>query len=247
MNDAGGYVWRSNAEHHDAQSRMGHLTAYYAWTLALFGDDLPGPAADAGAGAGHFSELLSRRVQPLLVLEGGQENLEVLRARFAGQPSVTVADCDLNACRQVLEAHGVRSIFTLDVLEHLPDDLAALRQFHAALPPGGRLYVKVPALPFLFGPVDRASGHFRRYTKSSLRKAVEEAGFAVDKCHYMNLAGVLPYLVKSRILRKQENFSRTFSPRQIERIQRMMPMLQRLDRLLGPVLGLSVICVATKR
>lgn len=240
------FEYRDNSEHHEAQHRMGHLQAYYAWTMSLFGDDLQGPAADAGAGSGHFSELLAGRVTPLLLLEGGTDNLEVLTTRFAGNPAVTVADCDLADCGGLLRAHAVRSIFTLDVLEHLPDDVAVLRQFHDALPSGGRVYIKVPALPWLYGPVDEASGHYRRYTRASLRKAVEAAGFRVDRCRYMNFAGVPPYFLKSRILKRQENFSRTFTPRQIDRIRKVMPMLRMFDRIVGPPLGLSVICIASR-
>lgn len=248
MNDPqnSAFEYRDNAEHHEAQHRMGHLLAYYAWTLSLFGEGLEGPAADAGAGSGHFSALLAERVSPLLLLEGGSDNLAVLRARFAAKPDVTVADVDLMQCEDVLRAHGVRSIFSLDVLEHLPDDVAALRQFHAALPTGGRIYIKVPALQWLYGPVDEASGHYRRYTRGSLRKAVETAGFQVEKCRYMNLAGVPPYFLKSRILKRQENFSRTFTPSQIERIRRIIPALKLVDRLVGPPMGLSVMCIARR-
>lgn len=246
MSHASGFEWRSNPDHHEAQARLGHLMAYYAWTLDMFGDHFDGPAADAGAGSGHFSALLSQRVRPLLLLEGGQENLDALRRRFAGEPEVSVQDCDLAQCQQVLQEHRVRNIFTLDVLEHLPDDVSVLRQFHAALPPGGRLYVKVPALQWLYGPVDEASGHFRRYTRKRLSAAVREAGFEVEKCHYMNLAGVGPYFLKSRILKRGENFSRTFSLDQIRRIEKLMPALRMLDRITGAPIGLSVICVARR-
>ncbi|GAA3931570.1 hypothetical protein GCM10022229_26380 [Luteimonas lutimaris] len=241
-----GFEYRHNAEHYEAQSRLGHLMAYYAWTLDLFGDTFEGPAADAGAGSGHFSALLARHVQPLLLLEGGEDNLATLRERFAGDDAVTVEDSDLTDCEAQLRRHGIRSIFTLDVLEHLPDDVAALKQFHAALPSSGKLYIKVPALQWLYGPVDEASGHYRRYTRASLRRSVEAGGFHVDSCRYMNLAGVPPYFIKSRILKRAENFSRTFSMAQIRRIQKAIPMLRRLDRLVGPPLGLSVVCVATK-
>ena len=241
-----GFEYRHNIEHHEAQSRLGHLIAYYEWTLDLFGTDFKGPAADAGAGAGHFSSLLADRVGPLVLLEGGEENLATLRNRFADRKDVAVVDCDLMQCERELLDHGVCCIFTLDVLEHLPDDIAVLRQFHHALPAGGKLYIKVPALQWLYGPVDEASGHYRRYTRASLSKAVEEAGFRVDKCRYMNLAGVAPYLLKSRILKRRENFSRTFSLAQISRIRQLMPVLRLIDRFSGPPLGLSVICVATR-
>ncbi len=246
MSASSGFEWRSNPEHHEAQSMLGHMLAYYDWTLSLFGDHFQGPAADAGAGVGHFSEILSRKTSPLLVLEGGQENIQQLSVRFRGRDDVTVMDCDLTRCRDQLASHGVRSIFTLDVLEHLPDDAAVLKQFHDALPRGGHLYIKVPALQWLYGPVDEASGHYRRYTKAQLRRVVEGAGFKVERCHYMNLAGVAPYFLKSRILKRSENFSRTFSIKQIQRIQRAIPYLRMLDRLTGPVLGLSVICVARR-
>lgn len=246
MNATDGFEWKSNPEHHEAQARLGHLMAYYAWTLDLFGSHFDGPAADAGAGSGHFSELLSERASPLLLLEGGQENLEALRHRFAGKAGISVRECDLTRCEELLRQHAVRSIFTLDVLEHLPDDLAVLRQFHAALPAGGMLYIKVPALQWLYGPVDEASGHFRRYTRAGLAKVVREAGFEIAKCRYMNIAGVAPYFLKSRILKRSENFSRTFSIGQIRRIQRLMPALRTLDRVTGAPVGLSVVCVARR-
>lgn len=241
-----GFEYRDNTEHFDAQERMGHLTAYYRWVLELFGEAFEFPAADAGAGSGHFAGLLRERGGPVLLLEGGTDNLATLRQRFDGDDGVEVVDCDLNACQELLAARGVRSIFSLDVLEHLPDDQTVLRQFHAALPPGGRIHVKVPSLPMLFGPVDEASGHYRRYTRASLRKAVEGVGFRVERCEYMNLAGVPPYFLKSRVLKRQENFSRTFSGKSIARIQRAMPWIRRIDRITGAPLGLSAICVAVR-
>ena len=246
MAGTSGFEYRDNTEHFDAQERMGHLTAYYSWVLDLFGDGIEFPAADAGAGSGHFAGLLRGRGGPLLLLEGGTDNLATLERRFGGDDAVEVVDCDLNACQELLSARGVRSIFSLDVLEHLPDDQTVLRQFHAALPPGGRIYIKVPSLPALYGPVDEASGHYRRYTTRSLRAAIESAGFRVERCRYMNLAGVPPYFLKSRVLKRQENFSRTFSEKAIARIQRAMPWIRRIDRVTGAPLGLSAVCVAVR-
>src|SRR5690606_29691055 len=168
-----GFEWKSNPEHHEAPERMSRRAAYYAWALDMFGPGLGGPAVDAGAGIGHFSRILSGAVSPLLLLEGGQENLAVLEHRFADRDDVQVREIDLNNCQVEIAAFGARSIFTLDVLEHLPDDVAVLSQFREALPPGGKVYIKVPALSWLYGPVDEASGHFRRYSTGSLRRAVE--------------------------------------------------------------------------
>ena len=84
------------------------------------------------------------------------------------------------------------------IVSACPQPLAhLLRQFHAALPVGGRLYIKVPAHAWLYGPVDEASGHYRRYSQRGLTQVVEAAGFRVDRCHYMNLAGVAPYFLSA--------------------------------------------------
>lgn len=246
MNSNDGFEWKSNPEHHEAQERMAHLDAYYAWTSRLFGDFLEGPAVDAGAGSGHFSALLSQKVAPILLLEGGRENLDTLRRRFGNSTVVSIKEIDLNNCVDAIASFEARSIFTLDVLEHLEDDRRVLSQFHNALPKGGRLYIKVPALQSLYGPVDEASGHFRRYSRQTLRIAVESVGFRVLRCHYMNFAGVLPYFIKSRVLKRRQNFSRTFNERQIKRIANLMPWLEKFDRVVGPPLGLSLICVAEK-
>lgn len=247
MTQQDGFEWRSNAAHHQAQEKMGMLAGYYEWVLDLFGGAPPGPVADAGAGSGHLASLLAGRVDKLLLLEGGQENLETLRERFAGRDDVVVEDVDLMQCEPVLAKHGVRSIVSLDVLEHLPDDVAVLRQFHSALAPGGKVYIKVPALQWLYGPVDEASGHFRRYSRGALRKALESAGFEVQQCRYMNMAAVPSYFLKSRILKKRSNFSHTFSAEQIRKIERLIPTIRRIDRMTGPPLGLSVVAVGAKR
>ena len=247
MSQQDGFEWRSNAAHHQAQEKMGMLAGYYEWVLALFGGPPPSPVADAGAGSGHLAALLANRTDKLVLLEGGQENLATLRERFAALPNVVVEDCDLTTCEQVLSLHGVRSIVSLDVLEHLPDDLLVLKQFHSALTEGGKVYIKVPALHWLYGPVDEASGHFRRYSRGSLRKVLEAAGFQVEHCAYMNMAAVPSYFVKSRVLRKQSNFSETFSSKQLRKIERLLPTIRWIDRVLGPPLGLSVVAVAAKR
>lgn len=73
-----------------------------------------------------------------------------------------------------------------DVLEHIKDDGATLTELGKRLNQDGRIFVTVPALPWLWSRHDERHHHFRRYTKKSLRQVANIAGLEVEKCFYFN-------------------------------------------------------------
>ncbi len=77
-----------------------------------------------------------------------------------------------------------RAITALDVLEHLPDERPALREFWRVLQSGGVLIITVPAYRFLWSKHDVALHHYRRYTARELASRLREAGFEVQKLSY---------------------------------------------------------------
>ena len=92
-------------------------------------------------------------------------------------------------------------VTALDVIEHLDDDIAGLREMRRVLRRDGRILVFVPAFMFLWGVQDDVSNHRRRYTLPSLLKAVEEAGFRVEWSSYANISFFLPVLVVRSVMR----------------------------------------------
>ena len=70
-------------------------------------------------------------------------------------------------------------VTAIDVLEHLEQPVESLRAIHAALEPGGLLFVTVPAWGFLWSAHDDANHHYRRYTPRGLRDHLEAGGFTV--------------------------------------------------------------------
>ncbi len=85
----------------------------------------------------------------------------------------------------------VSIIYTSNVLEHIEDDLAALKQIREKLNVGGQLAIYVPALPILFSGLDESIGHFRRYRRKELIQKVRLAGFDVRECFFNDSMGVL--------------------------------------------------------
>src|SRR5688572_11313769 len=91
-------------------------------------------------------------------------------------------------------------ITALDVLEHLDDDAAGLQEIKRVLRPGGMLLLFVPAFMFLWGVQDDVSHHRRRYRLPELRRAVERAGFVVERTTYANITFFLPILLGRKLM-----------------------------------------------
>jgi SAM-dependent methyltransferase len=89
----------------------------------------------------------------------------------------------LDICRDPVPS-GYAGVLLLDVIEHLPDDIAALRNVRSGLNPGDRLVVTVPAFPSLWSRFDEIAKHKRRYTVTTARSAIEAAGFDVERATY---------------------------------------------------------------
>ena len=128
---------------------------------------------EIGAASGHMARWMSDRCQMTgTAVEISPAALEMMRERLADNNKVTVFDCDSRA----LEAQ-TDLLLSMEVLEHIQDDAAALRNWFDLIRPGGHLLLSVPAHPHLFSAEDEMAGHYRRYSRKPLIRQLEEIGF----------------------------------------------------------------------
>ena len=90
---------------------------------------------------------------------------------------------------------------TFNVLEHIEDDVDALESIAAVLDRGNTVTVLVPAFPSIFGAMDRAVGHVRRYRRRDPVAKMKTVGFSVSAAHYVNLPGYFAWFVNGRVRR----------------------------------------------
>jgi len=155
----------------------------------------PRDALDLGCGTGLTLKLLGEKGYTPTGLDASP--LALRHARSASGAPCLRGSAD----RLPLRDASFGLVTALDVLEHLPDDGAALAEIRRVLMPGGTLLVSVPAHPFLFSAHDRALGHVRRYTQKRLLAALATAGFAVRHVTWANASLFLP-IALVRLLRR---------------------------------------------
>jgi SAM-dependent methyltransferase len=152
---------------------------------------------DAGCGSGRNMVELARH-GTVTGVELADASVALARERGAGE---VIAGSVLE---MPFEADSFDLAASLDVIEHLEDDLAALRELRRVVAPGGSLLVTVPAYQWLWSGHDEINHHFRRYTRRSLQRAGEEAGWHQVRTTYFNSL-LLPAAILLRVL---DRFSR---------------------------------------
>ena len=143
---------------------------------------------DVGCGTGANLEML-KQFGETHGIDISEDALEFCRARGLERVQLGAAES------LPYENEKFDLVTALDVVEHLDDDVAGLKEMYRVLRPGGRLLIFVPAFMFLWGVQDDVGHHRRRYKLDDLRLAVREAGFEVERATYANISFFAPILL----------------------------------------------------
>jgi 2-polyprenyl-3-methyl-5-hydroxy-6-metoxy-1,4-benzoquinol methylase len=222
-------------------NQLSEINRYNYWIYEQFATCLGQRILEVGSGTGNITQFLLAHQREVVATDVLPKYRQELQTRFADQANFQVQSFDLDrAVPAEFSAQPFDSVVCLNVLEHIEDDLFALQQMSKALKPGGRLALLVPAHQFLYGAFDEAVGHFRRYDKKTLQARLLSAGYTIHSLKYFNLAATLPWYLNGRLLR------RAYLPNeQVSLANKLVPLLK-LEKLLGPPFGISLIAIAQK-
>jgi SAM-dependent methyltransferase len=173
----GGVSYAGKLELQQAQA----LSNYNRFICRLFRREYQGGIiVDFGAGIGTLADRLSA-LGDIVCIEVDPDQSEALRAK----------GYEVLASVESLKDGTVSFVYSSNVLEHLDDDLGALRAIHRKMRPGGRLVLFVPAFESIWTALDDRIGHRRRYTKEGLADVVARSGFRVERACYVDSIGFL--------------------------------------------------------
>ena len=221
-----------------------------AWIYGQLRAEVRGAVLEIGCGIGNLSRLILEDVTRAgeaaraVFTDADEEVLAALRAELGtAAAAALITTWDLGGPPPPsIAGRRFDTIVAVNVVEHLPDDVAAVRALAALLGPGGTLLLYVPACPLAFGSLDQALGHHRRYTRASLARLLAGAGLTASRPRYMNRLGLLGWWWQARVLRRQ-----ALAPGLIATFERIVPLARLLDGLTAALpIGLGLVAHARR-
>lgn len=225
---------------------MSFAVNYHKWVLDEFRPYLGKRVVEVGAGTGSFSSMiLGEAPEKLSLVEPSEMFAELVETVKDKQGDTTVElhhGIFEDVVGDIVSVGEIDSIFYVNVLEHIENDVAELSIIYNSLIKGGRCFIFVPALMLLYSEFDRSIGHFRRYSKTEIEEKLKQTGFLVKKSKYFDVLGILPWYVKYRLFRSISLNSGAVSAYDHVGV----PITRFIEQIIPPFIGKSILIIGEK-
>ena len=190
-------------------------------------------ALDFGAGIGTFSVALRAAGKRVVCVEPDLNLLDRLR-RLGFEAYSNVDE---------IKPVSLDYVYSLNVLEHVEDDLQVLKRLASRMRPGGRLLLYVPAFDILYSSMDKKVGHFRRYRRPILVPLLKKAGLRVERAIYVDSLGFGIALIYKLFGNREGNLN----PRMVKFYDSFIfPVSRMLDHLSFGTFGKNLLITARR-
>lgn len=224
-------------------SGIATASRYTDWMVSPFKPYLRGNIAEIGIGHGGYYSLLAS-YGTYVGIDIDERSIRDAAARFPDGRFVK-ADILHRGFIGDLIPGGADSIVSINVLEHIDDDVTALKNLADALKVGGTLMINVPALPALYNDLDRLAGHYRRYSIAGFKRVLAGAPVELLKLCYFNPIGGVGWWLNR--FHRHESLNSDAVNRQIEIFEKyVLPLSKMLDPMTRRYFGQSLVCIARR-
>jgi glycosyltransferase involved in cell wall biosynthesis len=232
-----------NADEHGSQilGRLARAPRFNAWMAETIAPFCGQRVLEIGSGIGNLTRRLIPREQ-YVASDVNPLYLHSLNGLTVDRPYLDVTFTDVTKGHSFPKIDGgFDTVICLNVIEHVEDDVAALRNIRDVLAPNGKAIVLVPQGPEIMGTLDEVLGHKRRYTRETFTKLASDAGFEIRNLIMFNRVGRPAWWLNGKVLRRRE-----FGLGQILALNALTPVFRRVDEKL-PFDALSLIAVMEPR
>ena len=214
---------------------------YKNWLFSIVEPYLGNKILELGSGIGNYSQFLLDR-EYIWMTDYDGIYLNRLRAEFGHYEHVEISHFDLTAMDEgkltELQEQGVDTFLMTNVLEHIEDDEAVVETLGRYANPGGRLVIEVPAMQSIFGTLDTAFGHYRRYTEKDVKRLANVAGLTVETFHFYNMLSVPGWYFYGKIAKSSH-----LSALGTRVFNQLVPLVRPIEKRFHPPFGLSMLLV----
>ncbi len=200
-----------------------------------------GKILEVGSGIGNISKFFIRDQAEIYLSDLRDNYLDYLKSTYGGSVldilNIDLVNIDFDTLHVDLKGQ-FDTVFALNVIEHIEEDLIALRNIKKILRPTGNVVILVPAFNFLYNNFDHKLGHYRRYNRRSLEALLKKAEFRISYSSYFNVAGMLGWILSGKLLRRD-----VIPKGQMTMFNQLVPFFKLLDHVAMGRLGLSVVVV----
>jgi glycosyltransferase involved in cell wall biosynthesis len=230
-------IYREDEHGSQILARLSRAPRFNAWMADTIRPFCGARVLEIGSGVGNLTRNLIPRSR-YVVSDVNPLYLRMLEKLRIDRPYLDATYTDVTALDTFpRDAQGFDTVICLNVIEHVDDDEASLRNIRSVLREGGRALILVPQGQWNFGTLDEVLGHKRRYDIAGLRALAEKCGFEVQQILEFNRVGTLAWYLNGKLLRRH-----TFGLFQVMALNALTPLLRLLDAWL-PVPPLSLIAV----
>jgi SAM-dependent methyltransferase len=218
---------------------------YYRWIRDTARPYIGENVVEVGAGVGSFSKLILETLPKSITLVEPSKTMHAkLATNIQTTTTTTVVTHNdyLRGLESVLRKNKPDTFVYVNVFEHIEDDEAELRRIAKLLKKGGHVIIFVPALQGLYSNFDKSIGHYRRYSKKTLRHLSEQAGLKVVKTRYMDMPGMLPWWFSFVLMKRT-----SLVPFLVNTYDNLcVPIIRLLEDLVEAPIGKNVLLIAQK-